>query len=114
MKEITAYIRHDKADIVIEKLEEAGVKGMTLLDANALAEWADSEAFSFSIEYVQKYSKVVKIELICNAEDSEKLVSVISKYARTGKSGDGWIFVTPVEELQNIVDDNQHDSKQGQ
>ena len=114
MKEITAYIRHDKADIVIEKLEEAGVKGMTLLDANALAEWADSEAFSFSIEYVQKYSKVVKIELICNAEDSDKLVSVISKYAHTGQRGDGWIFVTPVEELQNIVDDNQHDSKQGQ
>ena len=102
MKEITAYIRHDKADIVIEKLEEAGVKGMTLLDANALAEWADSEAFSFSIEYVQKYSKVVKIELICNVEDTDKLVSVISKFARTGKSGDGWIFVTPVEKAVRI------------
>ncbi len=37
MKKIIAYIRHEKADIVIEKLEEAGVKGMTLLDANALA-----------------------------------------------------------------------------
>lgn len=97
-----AYIRHDKADLVIEKLEEAGVKGMTLLDANALAEWADKEAFSFSIEYVQKYSKVVKIELICNDEDSDKLVDVISKNAHTGKSGDGWIFVTPVEKAVRI------------
>jgi nitrogen regulatory protein P-II 1 len=86
MKEITSYIRHDKADIVIEKLEEAGVKGMTLLDANALAEWADSEAFSLSIEYVQKYSKVIKIELICNAD----------------KSGDGRIFVTPFEKAVRI------------
>ena len=68
MKEIKAYIRDGTDNIVIERLEEAGVKGMTLLDANALAEWADSEAFSFSIEYVQKYSKVVKIELICNNE----------------------------------------------
>jgi nitrogen regulatory protein P-II 1 len=75
---------------------------MTLLDANALAEWADKEAFSFSIEYVQKYTKVVKIELICNDEDSDKLVEVISKYARTGKSGDGWIFVSPIEKAVRI------------
>ncbi len=102
MKKIIAYIRHEKADIVIEKLEEAGVKGMTLLDANALAEWADPEAFSFSIEYVQKYTKVVKIELVCNNEESDKLVDVISKYAHTGKSGDGWIFISPVEKAVRI------------
>ena len=101
MKKIIAYIRHEKADIVIEKLEEDGVKGMTLLDANALAEWAD-KAFSFSIEYVQKYTKVVKIELICNNEESDKLVDIISKYAHTGKSGDGWVFVTPVEKAVRI------------
>lgn len=102
MKKLIAYIRHDKADSVIQKLEEAGVKGMTLLDANALAEWADKEAFSFSIEYVQKYSKVVKIELICKEEDSDRLIDVISKTAHTGKSGDGWIFVSPVEKAVRI------------
>ena len=102
MKTIIAYIRHDKADIVIEKLEKGGVKGMTLLDANALAEWADKEAFSFSIEYVQKYSRVVKIELICNNEDSDKLVEIIAEFARTGRSGDGWIFVSPVEKAVRI------------
>lgn len=102
MKKIIAYIRHDKADIVIEKLEEAGVKGMTILDANALAEWADKEAFSFSIEYVQKYSRVVKIELICNDDDSDKLMEIVSKYAHTGKSGDGWVFVSPVEKAVRI------------
>ena len=102
MKKIVAYIRHEKADTVIEKLEEAGVKGMTLLDANALAEWADKEAFSFSIEYVQKYTKVVKIELVCSAGESDKLVDIISKYAHTGKSGDGWVFVSPVEKAVRI------------
>ena len=102
MKVITAYIRHDRADIVIEKLEEAGVKGITLLDANALAAWADQEAYSFSIEYVQKYSKVVKIELICNNEDSDKLIDIISKFGHTGKCGDGWIFVSPVEKAVRI------------
>jgi len=102
MKKIIAYIRKEKADIVIEKLEEAGVKGMTLLDANALAEWADKDAFSFSIEYVQKYSSVVKIEMVCNDEDSDNLVQIISETGRTGHSGDGWIFVSPVDKAVRI------------
>jgi nitrogen regulatory protein P-II 1 len=102
MKKITAYIRKEKANHVIEQLEEAGVKGMTLLDANALAEWADKEAFSFSIEYVQKYTTVVKIELVSNNEDTDKLTNIIAEYAHTGKSGDGWIFVSPVEKAVRI------------
>lgn len=102
MKKIVAYIRKEKADPVIEKLEEAGVKGMTLLDANALAEWADKEAFSFSIEFVQKYTRVVKIELICKDSDTDKLVNVISTHARTGRSGDGWIFVSTVDKAVRI------------
>lgn len=102
MKKITAYIRKEKANHVIEKLEEAGVKGMTLLDANALAEWADKKAFSFSIEYVQKYTTVVKIELVSNNEDAEKLTDIIARYAHTGNRGDGWIFVSPVEKAVRI------------
>ena len=102
MKKIIAYIRNEKANVVIEKLEEAGVKGMTLLDANALAEWADKDAFSFSIQYVQKYSRVVKIELVCNDEDSDNLVQIISENARTGRSGDGWVFVSPVDKAVRI------------
>ena len=69
MKEIKAYVRNNKADIIIEKLEKAGVKGMTVLDANALAEWADKESFSFSIKYVEKYSTVVKLEIVCEDYD---------------------------------------------
>jgi nitrogen regulatory protein P-II 1 len=102
MKEIKAYIRHNKAEMVIQKLEEAGVTGMTILDANALSEWADDEAFSFSIKYVQKYSTVVKIELVCNDEKVDELLEVIQKYACTGKSGDGWIFVSDIQKSVKI------------
>jgi len=102
MKKIIAYIRKEKVNVVIEKLEEAGVKGMTLLDAHALAEWADKDTFSFSIEYVQKYSKVVKIEMVCKDEDSDNLVTTICKYAQTGQSGDGWIFVAPIDKAIRI------------
>lgn len=112
MKKIIAYIRNEKAEITIEKLEEAGVKGMTILDANALAEWADKESFSYSIEYVEKYSRVVKIELVCNNEDSDMLVNVIAKYAHTGNSGDGWIFVSTIDKAVRIKtgDINDFDS----
>ena len=75
---------------------------MTLIDANALAEWADKETFSYSIEYVQKYSRVVKIELVCNDSNVDKLVNVISTYGETGRSGDGWIFVSPIEQAVRI------------
>ncbi len=102
MKEIKAYIRREQAEYVIRELEEAGVKGMTVLDASALAEWADPEAYSFSIKYVQKYSTVVKIELICKAEEVDKLVDVIIKNGRTGLSGDGWIFISNVEKAIKI------------
>jgi len=102
MKKIIAYIRKEKADTVIAKLEEAGVKGMTLIDASAIAEWADKEAFSYSIEYVQKYSRVVKIELVCNNEDADNLVEIISTYSKTGRSGDGWIFIAPIDKAVRI------------
>jgi nitrogen regulatory protein P-II 1 len=102
MKEIKAYIRKEKAEVVIQKLEEAGVPGMTILDAAALAKWADEEFFSYSIEYVQKYSSVVKIELICEKEKTDQLISIIKTYGRTGRSGDGWIFVSDIEKAVRI------------
>ncbi|MBU2493279.1 MAG: P-II family nitrogen regulator [Bacteroidetes bacterium] len=102
MKEIKAYVRKERADIIIEKLENAGVKGMTVLDANALAEWADKKAFSFSIEYVQKYSTVVKLEIVCEDSETDKLIDVIAKYGKTGSSGDGMIFVSTIEKSVKI------------
>ena len=102
MKEIKAYIRKQKADIVIEKLENAGVKGMTVLDVAALAEWADKESFSYSINYVQKYSTVVKLEIVCEDSDTEILAEIIQKYGKTGESGDGMIFISPVEKSIKI------------
>ncbi len=102
MKEIKAYIRKEQAEIVIRKLEMAGITGMTVLDANALSQWADQESFSYSIDLVQKYSTVVKIELICNDDQEDTMVDVIKKYGYTGRSGDGWIFVSKIDRAVRI------------
>jgi nitrogen regulatory protein P-II 1 len=102
MKEIKAYIRKKKADIIIKKLEEAGVKGMTVLDVSALAEWADKDTFKYSIRYLEKYSTVVKLEIVCNDSEADKLVDVIAQNGRTDHSGDGMIFVSNVDKLVKI------------
>jgi len=75
---------------------------MTLIDANAFAKWADKELFSYSIEFIQKYSTVVKIEFLCNNEDADNLVDVISTQRKTGRSGDGRIFVSPIDNAVRI------------
>jgi nitrogen regulatory protein P-II 1 len=102
MKEIKAYIRKSRADITIEKLEQSGVKGMTVLDVNALADWADKEAFSFSIQYVEKYSTVVKLEIVCEDNEADKLTGIISEYGHTGDSGDGMVFISGIEKSVKI------------
>ncbi len=102
MKEIKAYIRREKANLVIEKLEQAGVKGMTVIDVHALYNWADRESYGYSFEYLEKYSKVVKLELVCDDSETDGLIEVISKYGRTGNQGDGMIFVSPIEKSVHI------------
>ena len=102
MKEIKAYIRRDKADIVIRKLESAGVKGMTVIDVYALSEWVDKESFSYSIEMIDKYSKVMNLEIVCEDKDAENLMAVIANYGRTGNTGDGMIFLSGIEKSVKI------------
>jgi len=102
MKEIKVYLRKSMADRVIQKLEQAGVKGMTVIDVAALAGWADNESFSYSIEYVEKYSTVVKIEIVCEDKDTDILTDIIVKYGKTGKPGDGMLFVSPIEKSVKI------------
>jgi len=58
MKKIIAYIIKEKADTVIAKLEEPGVKGMTLINANALTEWADKEAFRIKTGEVNDFNNL--------------------------------------------------------
>ncbi len=102
MKEIKAYIRPDRVDDVILALENEGVQGMTVLDVYALAGWTDPRRTSYSTKYVQKYGKVVKLELICPAADVETMIEAIRSAACTGHPGDGKIFVADIYDAVSI------------
>ncbi len=102
MKEIKAYIRPSVADRVISALEIAGTKGMTVIDVSTIGGWADPENSKLSIEYCERYSSSIKIELVCSDDDLEKFVNIILEKAYTGSKGDGKIFISDISEAFSI------------
>jgi len=102
MKEVKAYVRVRKAENVVRALEEAGFTRMTIIDVSALGKLADSEETKYSIEFVEKYSKMAKIELVCQDRDVDVVVTVIQQNGCTHQHGDGMIFVAPVERAVRI------------
>lgn len=98
MKGVKAYIRSRKAEEVIRALEDAGISDMTLIDVMALGSvGVDPKNYKYSIEYVKKYTKIAKLEIICPDDAVHKIIEIIRRTAYTGSKGDGMIFVTPVE-----------------
>lgn len=102
MKEIKAYIRCNRADRVIHALEQAGVDGMTLIDVMAMGKNIDPKDHKYSIECVEKYQKVAKLEVICSDRDADRLVEIIRQEACTHTRGDGLICVAGIERAVKI------------
>ncbi len=102
MKEIKAYIRPERADIVLSHLEAIGITGMTVIDVSMIGSWADKKDLNISLEYCERYSKAVKIELICPDDLSEMVIGTILDHAHSGQPGDGKIFVANVEDAVSI------------
>ncbi|MCK6619715.1 MAG: P-II family nitrogen regulator [Calditrichaceae bacterium] len=97
MKEIKAYIRCQKAEKVIEALEDIGITDITLIDVMGVGVLADPKHAKYSVKCVEKYSEVAKLEVVCSDERVHEIVEVIRKTAYTSMKGDGIIFVSPVE-----------------
>lgn len=97
MKEVKAYIRCQKAEAVIEALENLGIQGITLIDVMGVGRLADPQSAKYSIKCVEKYSEVAKLEVVCADEDMHKVVETIRATAYTGLKGDGIIYVSSVE-----------------
>lgn len=102
MKEIKAYIRTGRADDVVHALEQAGVKGMTLIDVMAVGQNIDPKNYKFSIACVERYQKVAKLEVVCADEEADRFVEVIRTAACTHSKGDGIISVSDVERAVKI------------
>lgn len=102
MKIIKAYVRVGQLNEVVHSLEAAGFRSMTIIDVSALGNLADPKEARYSLEFVEKYSKMAKIELVCSDKDSDTIVDIIKKRGCTHQHGDGIIFVSDVSRAVKI------------
>lgn len=102
MKKIDAIIKPFKLDEVKEKLTEIGIKGMTVSEVKGFGRQKGHTEIYRGAEYVIDFVPKIKIEIVIEDNLVSKVVETIEKSARTGKIGDGKIFVLPVEEAIRI------------
>ena len=107
MLKIEAGIQPAKLDAVKEALIEAGIEGMTILEARGHGRQKGHTEFYRGREYTIDLLPKVKIELIVNDDLKDKAVQAILAAARTGHIGDGKIFISPVEEAIRIRNDER-------
>ncbi len=96
MKLITAIIKPFKADDVREALSELGVSGMTLTEVKGFGRQRGHTELYRGAEYIVDFLPKVKIELAVADDIFEQVIEAIANTARTGKIGDGKIFVTEI------------------
>lgn len=102
MKEIKAYIRHEKAEEVVHALEEAGVSWITAVEVEEVGISADMCKAKYSIEFTEKVSCATKIEVVCRDEELERFANLLRDTAWTSRKGDGIIFIYDVQDAIRI------------
>ncbi len=102
MKKIEAIIKPFKLDEVREALSEIGVTGLTVTEVKGFGRQKGHTELYRGAEYVVDFLPKVKIELVITASQVDAALEAIVNAARTGKIGDGKIFVTAVEKVVRI------------
>ena len=102
MKKIEAIIKPFKMDEVKEALQKAGIQGMTMSEVKGFGRQKGHTELYRGAEYTVDFLPKVKIEIVVDDSQVPTIVDTISKTAKTGKIGDGKIFVTAVEEAIRI------------
>ncbi len=102
MKKIEAIIKPFKLDDVKEALLDIGITGMTISEVKGHGRQQGHTELYRGAEYIVDFLPKIKLELIVHEADVEKVIETISESARTGKIGDGKIFVSPIEKVIRI------------
>jgi nitrogen regulatory protein P-II 1 len=102
MKKIEAVIKPFKLDEVKEALHEVGLQGITVVEAKGFGRQKGHTELYRGAEYVVDFLPKVKLEVVCDDDIAERAVEAIVNAARTGRIGDGKIFVSSVEEVIRI------------
>ncbi len=102
MKKIEAVIKPFKLDEVKEALHDVGVSGITVMEAKGFGRQKGHTELYRGAEYVVDFLPKVKLEVVVEDGLAERVVEAIATAARTGRIGDGKIFVSSIEEVVRI------------
>jgi len=102
MKKIEAIIKPFKLDEVREALSDIGVSGLTVTEVKGFGRQKGHTELYRGAEYVVDFLPKIKIEVVVSSSLLDSAVEAIVEKARTGKIGDGKIFITPVEKVIRI------------
>ena len=102
MKQITAIVKPFKLEEVREALGECGVTGLTVTEVKGFGRQKGHTELYRGAEYVVDFLPKVKVEVVVKDDEVERCVDALVKAARTGKIGDGKIFITSVERVIRI------------
>ena len=102
MKQVTAIIKPFKLDEVREALAEVGVSGLTVTEVKGFGRQKGHTELYRGAEYVVDFLPKIRVEVVLPDEQVEAALEAVVRAARTGKIGDGKIFVTPVEQAIRI------------
>ena len=111
MKKVEAIIKPFKLDDVREALSEIGITGMTAIEVKGFGRQKGHTELYRGAEYVVDFLPKVKLEVVVREDQLERCVEAIMNAAKTGKIGDGKIFVTAIEKVVRIrTGERDHDA----
>jgi nitrogen regulatory protein P-II 1 len=102
MKKIEAIVRPHAVDDIREALQEAGFRGMTMIEVKGFGRQKGHTEVYRGAEYQVDFLPKVKLEIVVADERVEEAVSIVIRIAKTGKVGDGKIFILPAEEAIRV------------
>jgi nitrogen regulatory protein PII len=102
MKKIEAIIKPFKLDEVKDALNELGIQGMTVTEVKGFGRQKGHVELYRGAEYDVSFLPKVKIEIVVSDSNAEKVIATIQEKAKTGKIGDGKIFISKLEDIIRI------------
>lgn len=105
MKKIEAIIKPFKMEHVKEALAEIGIEGMTVTEVKGFGRQKGHTEIYRGSEYTVDFLPKVKVEIVVSEENVKRVTETVIKAAKTGKIGDGKVFILPIEEAIRIRTD---------